>query len=357
MANTMTALGLMSGTSMDGIDAALIETDGQNAGKRIASDFLAYPDDIKTAIRACLGLSADTDGRVAAAETLVTDWHIKMVRNFAAAHDHKIDLVGFHGQTIFHDPANGRTWQIGDGGRLARETGIDVMFDFRTADVQNGGQGAPLLPLYHQALIRQANLAEPACILNIGGVGNIAWTQGDDIYACDTGPGNALIDDWMLRQTGTAMDRNGEAASLGKIDEARIERWMQNPFFAAPAPKSLDRNAFADCTVDDMSTEDGAATLAAFTVASVIRALALMPAPASKVIVAGGGRKNPAIMHGLGSHVAVANADQMGWPGDYMEAEGFAYLAVRALRGLHTSLPTTTGCETPTIGGRLATAK
>ncbi len=353
----MTALGLMSGTSMDGVDVSLLETDGVSAGKRLGHSFLAYPDYVRAAIRKALGCEVDFDGRVAEAEKLVTDWHIKAVDEFRERHSFPIDLIGFHGQTIFHDPAKGRTWQIGNADHLADATGTHVIHDFRTNDVKNGGQGAPLLPLYHQALAHQAKLDFPVCVLNIGGVGNITWMDQKDVFACDTGPGNALLDDWMLKKTGKAFDENGDTALRGKADMARIERWLDHPYFSAPAPKSLDRNDFIGCTVDDLSVEDGAATLAAFTVESVKRALDLMPAPARMLVVVGGGRKNMAMLEGLGRYAAVLKPEQLGWPGDFIEAEGFAWLAVRSWRGLPLSVPGTTGCHSPTLGGRLVRAK
>lgn len=347
MTQLFTAIGLMSGTSMDGVDIALLRTDGKGVAEPLGSSFTPYPDDVRSALRACLGLASDPDGRIAKAAELVTDWHIKAVKDFGK----QADLIGFHGQTIFHDPANARTWQIGNGERLAKETGIDVVYDFRTNDMKHGGQGAPLMPIYHRVLVEQSKAPQPACFLNLGGVANITWIDGDEIFACDTGPANALLDDWMLKQTGQAMDKDGATALKGKIDQARIDKWLSESFFQKPAPKSLDRDAFKHCTVDDLSLEDGAATLAAFTAQAVLKALPERP---KSLIVAGGGRRNPAIMQHL---KPVIDADSLGWSGDALEAEGFAYLAVRSLKGLALSLPTTTGCTTPVTGGRLAKAK
>lgn len=351
MTRVLTAIGLMSGTSMDGVDLACLRTDGEALLERGPTDFMPYPDEVRDAIRACLGLSTDPDGRVKKAEDLVTGWHIKALKKFIG-HKRKPDLIGFHGQTIFHDPANHKTWQIGDGKRLSSEIGVDVIYDFRSNDMKAGGQGAPLLPLYHRALVLAAKLDMPACILNLGGVGNLTWIDGDKVYACDTGPGNALLDDWMLKKTGVAMDKDGLIAMSGEVDTERVKKWMTHPYFAQRPPKSLDRNAFAHCTVDDMSLEDGAATLVAFTVVSAINAWRQMPTHPHQMIVAGGGRKNKAIMQGLGNHVAVITADQLGWSGDALEAEGFAYLAVRSLNNRPLTLPTTTGCRAPTLGGK-----
>lgn len=351
MTRILTAIGLMSGTSMDGVDVAVIETDGETHVKRGANASYPYPDTVKDALRACLGLSADPDGRVKKAEELVTDFHIGAVKKFIG-NKRKPDVVGFHGHTVFHDPDNRKTWQIGDGKKLGAALACDVIYDFRQNDMKAGGQGAPLLPLYHRALVHGAKLDMPACILNLGGVGNLTWIDGDKVYACDTGPGNALLDDWMLKKTGQPMDEGGKVAIAGTVDTERVKKWMSHPYFSKKPPKSLDRNAFNHCTVDDMSLEDGAATLVAFTVVGAINAWRQMPTHPHQMIVAGGGRKNKAIMQGLGSHVAVINADVLGWSGDSLEAEGFAYLAVRSLQNKPISLPTTTGCKAPTLGGR-----
>lgn len=355
MANMIRALGLMSGTSMDGVDVALLTTDGENTINPLGHVFCAYDDTIKTAIRACLGYATDPDGRVAHAEQLVTTAHAAAIANFRATYPQaSIELVGFHGQTIFHDPAHGKTWQIGDGQALADASGLPVVFDFRTADVKAGGQGAPLIPLYHQALCQNAGLDIPIAVLNLGGVANITWTDGQQCIACDTGPANALIDDWMLKHTGIAYDKDGAIALSGRPDMARIAIWLAHPFFAAPAPKSLDRNAFAHCRVDDLSVADGAATLTAFTVASIVAGLKLCPEKPTQLIVAGGGRHNLAVMQGLATQTGlrVTNADDLGWQGDQLEAQGFAYLAVRSLRGLPLSLPGTTGVPRPQTGGQ-----
>ncbi|NBX67271.1 MAG: anhydro-N-acetylmuramic acid kinase [Proteobacteria bacterium] len=356
MAKVANVLGLMSGTSMDGIDMALLRTDGENMAEALGAAFLPYPDDIKLLIRSVLGRAHDADGSVTKAEQAVTDWHVMAVGKFHETTLHEIDLIGFHGQTIFHDPARKRTWQIGDGERLARETGIDVIYDFRSNDMRAGGQGAPLLPLYHQALVRAAKLENPACVLNLGGVANITWMDGETVIACDTGPANALIDDWMLAKTGVPMDKDGAAATKGTVDVPRVLQWLQHPYFQLPAPKSLDRNAFHGCKVDDLSLEDGAATLTAFTVESVLKTVRQMPRLPKNLIVAGGGRHNAAIMNALQKCIPTIDADTLGWNGDNLEAEGFAYLAQRSVRGLPLSLPTTTGCKTPVTGGKKALA-
>lgn len=365
-----TVIGLMSGTSLDGIDAALIRTDGENILAHLGFVSLPYADDVRGALRACFGLRADIDGRVAHAERVMTLAHADAVRalltqtGFAAA---DIDLIGFHGQTIMHDPAAGFTWQIGDGALLAAEMGIDVVNDFRTNDVKNGGQGAPLIPLYHRALAQSvgvpvgvsAGVDLPAAFLNIGGVANVTWIGRDDsLCGFDTGPGNALLNDWVRKHTGAEYDHDGALARQGVVDGDLIAKWMTHEYFHAPAPKSLDRDAWAVWDdVAHLSPVDGAATLAAFTVSSVVASLAHLPEMPRVWYVTGGGRLNPVMMDGLRAAlgVPVKAVDDMGWNGDAMEAEGFAWLAVRSLRGLVLSVPETTGCRVAVTGGQLHT--
>lgn len=352
-----TVIGLMSGTALDGIDAALIRTDGQGFVEPLSFLTVPYEPEVREALRACLGLSADKDGRVARVEALMTKAHADTVKNLMAlAHvtAREVDLIGFHGQTIFHDPANGFTWQIGDGAALARETGIDVVNDFRTADVKAGGQGAPLIPVYHAALAR--SMPKPVAILNLGGVGNITFIGEDEnILAFDTGPGNALINDWVRKHTGEELDRDGVYALKGKVDGACLSLLLQNPFFALKPPKSLDRDAWDISFLKGLSLEDGAATLTAFTVQSVAQCLNHLPQKPLAWYVTGGGRLNPAIMQGLRDALngPVHDVDERQWNGDALEAQGFAYLAVRSQQGLPLSFPGTTKVPQPLSGGVL----
>ncbi len=351
-----TVIGLMSGTSLDGIDAALIRTDGRDFVERVAFLTVPYDPVVRDALRDCLGLSSDPDGRVAKAEALMTDAHTAAVKSLLALSHmtpDQIDLIGFHGQTIFHDPANGFTWQIGDGAKLAQDTGIAVVNDFRTNDVKAGGQGAPLIPVYHAALA--SNLPKPVAILNIGGVANV--TLLDDkggILAFDTGPGNALLNDWVHAHTGEELDRDGQYAQAGHVDGAALSRLLQNSFFAAKPPKSLDRDAWNTAFMQGASLEDGAATLSAFTVQSIVQSLSHLPQQPKAWYVTGGGRHNPVIMDGLRAalKVPVYDVDDLKWDGDALEAEGFAYLAVRSRLQLPLSFPTTTKVPKPTTGGR-----
>jgi len=355
------AVGLMSGTSMDGIDAALIRTDGMSVVEPIAQLDHSYDSEFRAKLRRVVGIVGSHDG--VAAE--LTARHVAIVRELLAAADvsaEMVSVVGFHGHTVFHDPANGRTVQIGDGQMLARETGADVVADFRTADMAAGGQGAPFAPLFHVA---RAPSDRPVCFLNIGGVANLTWigeaarAGQDDLFehirAFDTGPGGALIDDWVQRHTGEPFDWGGRLAAAGKVDEAVLATLLDNEYFRAPPPKSLDRDAFNMSSADGLSVENGAATLTAFTAESVARAVSHLPTPPVRWLVTGGGRKNSNLMDMLGRSLgaAVLPTESAGIDGDAMEAQAFAYLAVRSLRGLPLSGPTTTGVAEPTTGGKI----
>ena len=349
-----TVIGLMSGTSLDGIDAALIRTDGENFIE--TKDFITIPydDDLRDSIRACLGKKEDIDGAIGRTETDITRAHaaaVDWLLSRAGLHPQDIDLIGFHGQTIAHDPANKFTWQIGNGPMLARLTGINVVNDFRSADVAAGGQGAPLIPLYHQALA--AALDKPVAILNIGGVANVTYIgAGGDILAFDTGPGNALINDWVKKHLNREYDDNGMLARQGTVDDALLKQWLLHPFFAQKPPKSLDRNDFNFSL--SLSPADGAATLSAFTAAAVGKSCDHLPEAPKAWYVTGGGRHNGVLINNLRAAlgVPVEPVEKLGWNGDALEAEGFAWLAARSVRGLPLSVPATTGVPAPQTGGR-----
>lgn len=352
------ALGLMSGTSIDGIDIALIETDGESHVR--AGEFTTHPYDRSFREKLRGGFGPRSIGRgpdILALERDLTELHAAVVSSFllryglAAEH---IDLIGFHGQTLWHDPANRVTVQIGDGAELARLTRIPVVNDFRSSDVQAGGHGAPLVPLYHAALA--LNLPKPMVVLNLGGVANITYIGEHghaDLLAFDIGPGNALIDDWMLRMTGKPYDSYGEMASSGNPDEGWIDGVLTHPFFSAKPPKALDRDTFKDLVPTGLRTADGAATLTKLTARCVAMALALLPKAPLAIYVAGGGRLNTALMRWIveTTRVPTFPVDELGWNGDSLEAETFAYLAVRSRLGLPISLPGTTGAPQPMTGG------
>jgi anhydro-N-acetylmuramic acid kinase len=342
----------MSGTSLDGIDVAALESDGEADVRTGPALTIPYPPAFRERLRALLGGVGD----VAAVEAELTRLHAAAVAAFGARHPEvRVELIGFHGHTILHEPENRRTWQIGDGALLARLAGCNVVADFRGADVAAGGEGAPLAPLYHAALA--AGLAKPLAVLNLGGVGNVTWIGEDagDILAFDTGPGNAMLDDWVRRHTGQAADLGGALAGAGRVSPDHVARFLAAPYFARQPPKSLDRDAFTAFVPDGLSPADGAATLTEMTAAAVATARAHLPRPAREFLVTGGGRHNPAMMGALSRllGVAVRPVEAVGWDGDALEAQAFAYLAIRSVRGLPLSLPTTTGAPRPMRGGKL----
>ena len=362
-------IGLMSGTSLDGIDAALIETDGERALKLGPGTMRAYTPAERKVLRAAVeaALAWKFDGKepdFSEAEAVLTESHAKLVENLLTQCDFKpgeIDLIGFHGQTVLHrapkDGAKGRTRQIGDGAALAQATGIDVVHDFRTADMEAGGQGAPLAPLYHQALVDGMDLPRPLAVLNLGGVANVTWLGDGDPVAFDTGPANGLIDAWCEEMADRDFDEDGTLAAAGAVDEAALGVLMGHPYFADAPPKSLDRWDFSLDPVRGLSVEDGAATLTAFTARTVGEAITSLGAPA-RVLATGGGRRNPMLMKAISDAVGapVDPVEAVGWRGDLIEAEAFAWLAARSVKGLATSLPSTTGCGEAVVGGRLAKA-
>jgi len=358
----MRAVGVISGTSMDGIDVALVETDGAAQLRPGPGRTYAYPPDLRRALLAIAAdpLRAEHDA-LAAEDDAVADAHADAVAAFLrdlglAAAD--VALVGLHGQTILHRPERRFTRQLGSGARVAARLGIDTVDRFRHADVAAGGQGAPLAPLFHRALA--AALPRPLMVLNLGGVGNVTFIGDDATIAFDTGPASALLDDWVARHSGAAYDADGAVAASGRADPAILAELMRHPYFALPAPKSLDRNDFhaRAKAVDALGDADGAATLAAFTVESVAASLVHVPAAPARWLVTGGGRLNATFMKGLAARlgVPVDPVEAVGWNGDFVEAELFAFLAVRSLRGLPLSLPTTTGVPAPMPGGKLARA-
>ncbi len=356
-ASLSVAIGLMSGTSLDGIDAALIRSDGRSRVAAGAALTVPYDDAFRRRLRAILG----GRGEVAAVERELTLRHARAVRDLLAQARQPaagVRVIGFHGHTILHAPERRRTWQVGDGALLAAETGIDVVCDLRARDVAEGGQGAPLAPLYHAALA--AALDKPLAVLNIGGVANLTWIGPgrDQVLAFDTGPGNALIDDWVSRHTGRDMDRGGALAQAGDVDEAVLAALLGHPYFGRKPPKSLDRDAFDPAPLAGVSPADGAATQTALTAAAVAAGMAHLPARPGRWFVCGGGRHNPAIMAALAARLKapVEPVEAVGWDGDAMEAQAFAYLALRSLEGLPLSLPGTTGVVRPITGGVLHTA-
>ncbi|MBB4040700.1 anhydro-N-acetylmuramic acid kinase [Microvirga flocculans] len=353
------AIGAISGTSMDGIDVSIVETDGDSVVKPGPGRTFSYPEDLRATLQALIAQPARAQSEpLDDLEQAVTQAHIAAIRRFMsetgiAAGD--VKLIGFHGQTVYHRPEIRFTRQLGLGAQVARELGIDTVYRFRHADVASGGEGAPFVPLYHRALA--SGLPQPVMVLNLGGVGNVTYIDGDAVIAFDTGPASALLDDFMLRRRGLGFDENGQLAASGNVDQRLVSAFMTNPFFDRPAPKSLDRQDFHDRAkgVEALSDADGAATLAEFTVQSVIAALRHVPRAPQRWLVTGGGRRNAHFMKRLREElgVAVDPVESVGWNGDFLEAQAFGYLAVRSTLGLPLSLPTTTGVPHPMPGGEL----
>jgi anhydro-N-acetylmuramic acid kinase len=358
----------MSGTSLDGVDVALIETDGDRVTAFGPTGYRPYSDAEQDLLRQALAQGATLTERtarpgvLAEAESFVTRVHAETVEDFLRTEHIEraaVDIVGFHGQTVLHRPQARLTVQIGDGAALARRLKIPVAFDFRAADVAAGGQGAPLVPVFHQALARDLDASHPIAVLNVGGVANVTYVDGGDPVACDTGPGNALIDDFMRARTGNPLDRDGDQAARGRMDEAFVARVLDHEFFGEPCPKSLDRNAFAFAALGlpDFSVADGAATLSALTAASVARVVPHLPETPKSWIIAGGGARNPTLMRMLAERLkpaTVETADAVGWSSQSIEAQAFAYLAVRTRNNMPITFPKTTGAPKPMTGGVIA---
>ncbi len=347
---------------MDGVDVARLITNGENHIVFGPTGFHPYSDADRLLLRAAIQVAKGLTSRtarphiIAEAEDLIDQRHIEAVYAFRAANPNaQIDLIGYHGQTILHRPDQLLTVQIGRGQRLADALNIAVVYDMRADDVAAGGQGAPLVPVFHRALVQAAGLGQNIALLNIGGVANITYLQMPDAepVACDTGPGNALLDDLMLQRTGFAMDKDGVMAASGTINESVLAQYLGDSFFELPPPKSLDRNAFDASMVEDLTTADAAATLTAFTARSIAKLLPHLPGRLSELIVCGGGARNPTLIQFIQDAVqcTVSTAEKYGWSADALEAQAFAYLAVRSLRGLDLTFPSTTGVAKAMSGG------
>jgi anhydro-N-acetylmuramic acid kinase len=352
----------MSGTSRDGIDAALIETDGEGVANPLAFHAHAYDDGFRLRLVEACGRAMAMDAPafeplIASVEAELTERHVRAVADLLGRSGHLADdisVIGFHGHTVAHKPERGWTWQIGDGKALAGAFGIAVVADLRSADVRAGGQGAPLLPVYHRALAHA--LPKPVAILNLGGVANItAIGAGDALVAFDTGMASGLIDNWMQTHTQRAYDEGGALAATGRVDDTRLAAMLADPWFALPPPKSIDREAFTIDAVRGLEPADGAATLTAFSAAAVARGFDHLADRPTRIYAAGGGRHNATLMAMLAAYTGatVRPVDELGWDGDALEAQGFAYMAVRSVKGLPISFPGTTGVPAPMPGGVL----
>lgn len=372
MGKIWTAIGLMSGTSMDGIDVALVRSDGEGHVERGPSQFFAYDPAMRELLQEALETAKEIidrtarPGNLAHVEQEITRLHVDAVKDFLQKQDlsvEAVDVIGFHGQTVLHRPDIGLTVQLGDGDLLAHETGIPVVYDMRANDMRFGGQGAPLVPVYHQALASslpaELRAKLPMVFVNIGGISNITYIGADnELIAFDTGPGNALIDQWVQAHAGIPYDQGGMIAAEGQVIEGLVDKYLDDPYFTKKVPKSLDRNDFRVPDPSKASLEDGARSLAHLSAAAIFKACEHLPEAPKLWIICGGGRHNPSIMTDLkemsdAMEAEVVSAEEAGFDGDAMEAEAFGYLAIRAKLGLPLTFPDTTGVEKPVSGGVL----
>lgn len=363
MSKMIKSLGLMSGTSLDGIDLAIISSDGESLLELGRHACVSYDEETRSTLRAAIDMARDLPTPVLAdmamwpdllvtADALVTQAHMVAVQEFLDADD-DIELIGFHGQTLAHRPDEAMTLQIGDAQALATGLAIDTVGQFRLNDIRNGGQGAPLAPFYHAAL---AGPARPQAVVNLGGIANMTWLgAGDDMLAFDTGPANALIDDWVMSKTGAPYDADGALAAAGRVNEAALAALMAHGFFEAQPPKSLDRLAFDMEPVQALSPEDGAATLTAFSAKALARGVAHCAEKPMRLILCGGGRHNKTLTQMIADYgdIGVVDCDVLGWHGDALEAQAFAWLAIRSVKGMVLTSPDTTGVSQPVSGGEL----
>ena len=360
MEKLVTAVGAMSGTSLDGVDVAEITTDGQKIAAFGASAYHSYSAADHDILSSVLGKWPEAQG-LEAARGLIHQRHLEAYQMLDAA-----DLYGFHGQTLAHDPGGRGTHQLGDGQVLAQRLGKPVVWDFRSKDVALGGQGAPLAPFFHFACAQWAGLDVPVAFLNLGGVGNLTWLNPScaapeekaALLAFDTGPANAPLNDLMRHRLGHPVDQEGRLAATGQVDPKLLSRWKMHPYFSQNVPKSLDRNAFSAELADlaDMSLPDALATAVGFAAFGVAEAVERCPIAPAALYLCGGGRHNLALCDAIRAQVAcpVQPVEAIGLNGDMLEAQAFAYLAVRVLRGLPISAPMTTGVSQPISGGRIA---
>lgn len=360
MDGALWALGAMSGTSLDGVDAAMVRTDGITIEGFGPQAYRPYTQGEQDVLRAALGRWPGDPAAAAAAEVVETA-HAELLSRFTGA-----EVLGFHGQTLAHDPQGRGTHQCGSGALLAQVLDLPTVWDFRSSDVAMGGQGAPLAPFFHFALARHIGATRPLAFLNLGGVGNLTWidpaASGPEaegaLLAFDTGPANAPLNDLMRARLGQSHDHDGALAATGEVDEGFVASVLRDPWFDAPPPKSLDRNDFAGLIerLDMLSDADAAATLTAVAAASVAAGQIHFPAPVSRILVTGGGRLNPVMMAELRRRIpaTIDPVEEVGLNGDMLEAQAFAFLAVRVLRKLATSAPGTTGAPTLVGGGQIS---
>ena len=364
----LTAIGLNSGAALDGVSAALLRTNGEDVIEVGSSRFFPYDRDMKIALRRAEKAALEhRDGAadIGKASKDVTDFHVVAVDEFLNAAGLKrtaIDIVGFHGHTIFHRPKRtpesaGRTWQIGDGRVLAEETKIDVVNGFRDADISAGGEGGPIASIYFAALAKSLEPDGAVGVIDLGRISSVTYVPKTDspldILAFDAGPGAALIDEWVALKTGEPMDFDGELARSGKVHSDILRMMLLNPYVRRKPPKALEKSDFKIEAVLNLSVADGAATLTALTAACIRASLPHLPAAPNDWIIVGGARRNLALTDAIGMALDadIHTAESLGWRGDDLDAQAVAYLAVRSLRKLPLTYPRTTRTPRPTLGG------
>lgn len=355
------ALGMMSSSSLSGVSAAAVVTDGIDVYEVSRTVSVPYDDDIRERLYAASGQKPKTEEAALALKKLgdaVTRFHAEVAQDVMNYLGAPVDVIGFHGHTVLHDASSHYTYQLGNGQLLADLTGTKVVNRFSNADMLAGGQGAPLVPVYYASLIN--NFDKPAAVVNIGGITNVTWVgDNGEMLAFDVGPGNAVINDWVYKHAGQQMDYNGNLAITGKINEKVLASLMRHKFFAQYPPKALGQDEFKDKLehLEGLSLEDGAATVTAFVAESIIYSLAMyLPQMPKKIVLCGGGAKNPTLVRFLrqrlnGPEVIVSG--ELGWRPDTMEAQAYGFLAVRRLYNLPNTFPATTGCIEPVVGGEL----
>lgn len=361
----LTVIGLMSGTSVDGIDATLVQTDGVTLQRTDHAGLYPYREQTRQGIWQAVKEGSAlqrSSGQTRLLERLIAEDHAAAVKTLIAQANVSVDIIGFHGQTVWHDPEAGQSIQLGDASRLAALSQIDTVYAFRQADMLAGGQGAPLAPVYHRALIEEQQFVPPVHLVNIGGVSNLTSWDGCKLYGFDCGPGNCLMDDYLRQHSELSYDKDGALARMGKVDAVLVQEVMDHPFFRLPPPRSLDRQLFAYVLEHErlqaVGLNDALATLATITVQPIVNAIVSQRAVAGQVLVAGGGQHNRTIMNGLqdAMNIPVMSANDAGLPGDMIEAELMAYLAARYVYALPATWPTTTGVSEPTVAGQLSVA-
>ena len=369
----MKVLGFMTGTSLDGVDMAVLDTDGETKVSFGPWSEMSMPPETRKVLEATIKAALTWPRGEAEpaifneARRVLVDYHLESAHQFLR-HNHlkfsDFDVLGVHGQTVLHERpkegVKGRTVQLFDGQAFADATGVPVVCDFRQADIEAGGEAAPLMPVYHRALAQNAGLELPLLVVNLGGVANITAIDERGLTALDTGPANGLMDQWMRRYDRGDFDHGGRIAAGGKVHADKVSAYMTHDYFKASAPKSLDRYDFNLQAIEGLSFEDGLATLSAFTLQSLLAGIDLIGAKPKTVVLAGGGRHNLHLVRQITAALSPAKvvlAEDIDWRGGALEAEGFAYMAVRSLKGLPISFPGTTGVKMPLTGGRVSYPK